>query len=195
HGVNILRQKEGASKDGGIALLDGGTALIGDVASIEAAIDQRQAGSAAPAALLDKVRKISATNDAWFVTLGTPAQFLSGKIADPNLNGAMQGNLLATVQEASGGIRFGESAVSLTAEVVARSEKDATALADVIRFLAGMVQLNSAPGASKGASLLENMQLSAQANVMTMSLAMPEDQLEKLLGSDRAPRKAAAVRP
>ncbi|HLJ13740.1 MAG TPA: hypothetical protein VKV15_04535 [Bryobacteraceae bacterium] len=197
HGVEILQRKEG-DMEGGLALLDGSTAVLGDLESVRAAIDRRQNGAAAPNALTDKVRKVSADNDVWFITLGPPSEFLNGKIADPNLNGAMQGTMLQSVQEASGGLRFGAVNVSLQAEVVARSEKDASALVDVVRFLAGMVQLNrpADPGAPKGPSLLDNMQLSAESNVMKLSLAMPEDQLEKLLAPGaRHPRKAAAVRP
>ncbi|MGH9667161.1 MAG: hypothetical protein ACRD9L_22280, partial [Bryobacteraceae bacterium] len=121
HGIDILQHKE-HDTDGGIALLDGGTAVIGDLASVQAAIDRRNSGSASPVALADKVRKVSTANDVWFLTLGPPSAFLNGKIADPNLNGAMKGDMLQSVEEASGGLRFGAFNVSLTAELVARSE-------------------------------------------------------------------------
>jgi hypothetical protein len=192
HGVDILQHKE-HDGDGGIALLDGGTAVAGDMASVQAAIDRRHNGGVPAVALADKVRRASTGNDVWFLTLGPPAEFLDGKIADPNLNGAMKGNMLQSVEEASGGLHFGASNVSLTAEVVARSEKDATALADVVRFFAGMVQLNRPSGADAGqaVSLLNSLQLSAEANVMKFSLAMPEEQLEKIL-APHAHRRAAS---
>jgi hypothetical protein len=194
HGVDVMQHKDGETTNG-IAFLDGGVAVLGDLESVQAAIDRRQNGATPPSALIDKVNKASAENDAWFVTLGSPGDFLNGKIADPNLNGAMQGNMLQSVQEASGGLRFGAVNVRLTAQVVARSEKDAVALADVVRFLAGMVQLNrdSDPNAGRAATLLDSMQLSAQANVMTLSLAIPEDQLEKLFGPGKRPRKVASA--
>ena len=194
HGVDILQHNE-HDRSGGIALLDSGTALIGDLASVQAAIDRRHNGSAPPVALAEKVRKVSMNNDVWFLTIGPPSQFLNGKIADPNLNGAMKGDMLQSVEEASGGLRFGAANVNLTAEVVARSEKDASALADVIRFFAGMLQMNrpSGPATGKPISLLDSLQLSAEANIMKLSLAMPEDQLEKILES-RPPRKAVSGR-
>lgn len=195
HGIDILQHKEDKD-DNGVALLNGSTAVFGDLASVEAAIDRQQSGEAPAAALVDKVRRVSMDNDVWFVTVGTPAELFNGKLRDPNLNGAMKGDVLQSVQEASGGLRFGASDVSLNAQFVARTEKDANALADVVRFFAGMVQLNRPAGSDNGkaSSLLDSLQLSAEANVMKLSLAMPEAQLEKLLAQSHHPRGTVSRR-
>ncbi len=42
----------------------------------------------------------------------------------------------------AGGVRFGAN-IEVTAEEQTRSEKDATAMVDVVRFLGGMLQMNS----------------------------------------------------
>lgn len=190
HGVDLIQHKD-PEKINAVAFLDGGIAVMGDLESVQAAIDRRQSGAVASRALLDRVSRASAGNDAWFFTVGNPGQFLHGKLSDPNLNGALQGDMLQNVQEAAGGLRFGDLDVKLTAEVVARTEKDAAALADVVRFFAGMVQLNRdrGPGASQAATLLDSMQLSAQDNVMKLSLAIPEDQLENFF--TQRPHKVA----
>ena len=106
----------------------------------------------------------------------------------------MQGNLLAGINQMSGGIRFGDT-VTISAEAVTRSEKDAQALVDVVKFFAGLVQLNRQknPAAGQVATLLDTLKTSTAGNVTTISLAIPEQQLEQLLNSvHAAPAKAAA---
>jgi hypothetical protein len=78
-----------------------------------------------------------------------------------------------------------------------RSEKDAQALVDVVKFLAGLVQLNrqNNPAAGQVATLLDTLQTSTSGNTTTISLAVPEQQLEQLLNSaHEKPARAAALR-
>lgn len=94
----------------------------------------------------------------------------------------MKGNLLAAISEASGGVRFGDI-VNISAQAVTRSEKDAQALVDVVKFVAGMVQLNRQNNAAAGqvATLLDTLDCKTAGNVTTVSLAIPEQQLEQML--------------
>jgi hypothetical protein len=87
-------------------------------------------------------------------------------------------------------VKFG-TLVEIKGEALMRSDKDATALADVARFLGSMVQLNrDKQGAGNVATLLEQMDIRTEANVVKFSLAVPQDQIEKLM----APKvKRAAV--
>ena len=108
----------------------------------------------------------------------------------------MQGNLLAAINQMSGGIRFGDT-VTISAEAITRSEKDAQALVDVVKFFAGLVQLNRQkdPAAGQVATLLDTLQTSTSGNVTTISLAIPELQLEQMFNSAHHPAHAkAAVR-
>jgi hypothetical protein len=116
---------------------------------------------------------------------------------DPNMQGAMKGNLMQAVSQASGGVRFGDP-VQITGQAVTRSDKDAEALADVLRFLVGMIQQNRDSNATAGqiSTLLDALDLKTSGNVMTMSLAIPEKQLEQLFegigqGHHQAAKKAA----
>src|ERR1019366_5600175 len=105
----------------------------------------------------------------------------------------MQGNLFAAINQASGGLRFGDT-VTISAEAVTRSEKDAQALVDVVKFFAGLVQLNKQnnPAAGQVATLPDSLQASASGNTTTISLAIPEQQLEQLLNSaHQGPTKAS----
>jgi len=167
-----------------IAFLDASTALIGDTASVKFAIDRRISGAGGMSADLNaKAREAGSVNDAWFVTSAPLGEFLSGKMGDANIGGAMQGNLLEKVKQASGGVKFGATEVGLGFEAVTPTDKDATALADVLRFLASMIQSNQGstdPKVSKVASLAQTLKLTTVANVMKMSLSIPEIDMERM---------------
>jgi hypothetical protein len=111
-----------------------------------------------------------------------PVSEFAGAMPDQNLSGAMKGNLLAAINEASGGIRFG-STVTISAEAVTRSDKDAQALVDVVKFVAGMIQLNrqNNPAAGQVATLLDTLDCKTAGNITTLSLAIPEQQLEQMI--------------
>ncbi len=179
----------------GIAFFDSSNAVMGDINSVKAAIERRQSNTAASGRLLTKVRELSAKNDFWFVTLVPIAEF-AGAMPDPNLSSAMKGNLLAAVHEASGGIRFGDN-VTISGEAVTRSDKDAQALVDVFKFLAGLVQMNrqNDKTAEHVATLLDSMDLKTTGNTMTLTLAIPEKQLEQMLEMMRQESRQARKRP
>ena len=75
------------------------------------------------------------------------------------------------------------SVASITADAVTRSDKDAQALADVLRFLSGMLQTNKStnPTAAQLSALLSSLVLTTNANVLHLSLTVPEAQLEGFL--------------
>ncbi|HLK18603.1 MAG TPA: hypothetical protein VKT81_06585 [Bryobacteraceae bacterium] len=190
-GSGILTYTEPGKPDAesGIAFFDGSNAVMGDLDSVKAAIQRKQSNTAASGDLLAKVQEVSAKNDFWFVTVVPISEFASA-MPNPNLSGAMKGDLLAAIHQASGGIRFGET-VTISGEAVTRSPKDAQALSDVFRFLASLIQLNSQENKVAGqvSTLLDNMNLKTSDNVMTMSLAIPEQQLEQLLNTMRQERR------
>jgi hypothetical protein len=201
-GVGILTYSDAAKTqepkpevESGIAFFDSGSAVMGDLASVKAAIQRKQSGAAPTGDLLGKVRDLSAKNDFWFVTT-VPISEFAGAIPNPNLSGAMKGDLLAAIHQASGGIRFGDT-VTISGEAITRSDKDAQALADVFRFLAGLIQLNSENNKVAGqvSTLLDTMDLKTSGNVMSMSLAIPEQQLEQLLNSMHQERNQAHKKP
>jgi hypothetical protein len=165
----------------GIAFLDPSTAIMGDVASVEAAIQRRKTNKPPSSALLDKVAQVSVNNDFWFVTLAPISRFAAA-LPDPNLSSALNGNVLAAINQLSGAVRFGDT-VTISVEAVARTDKDAQALADVLKFAASLVQLNSQnnPASTQIASLLNTLDPKTAGNVTAISLAIPEKQLEQLL--------------
>jgi hypothetical protein len=196
-GVGILTYSQAATPEveSGIAFFDSSSAVMGDLASVKAAILRKQSDAAPTGGLLGKVRDLSAKNDFWFVTT-VPISEFAGAMPNPNLSGAMKGDLLAGIHEASGGIRFGDT-VTISGEAVTRSNKDAQALMDVFRFLASLIQLNSQNNKVAGqvSTLLDTMDLKTSGNVMTMSLAIPEQQLEQLINTLHQERGQVRKKP
>ncbi|MGA2879516.1 MAG: hypothetical protein ABSG13_11235 [Bryobacteraceae bacterium] len=194
-GVNLLTHAASSSTQvaSAIAFFGVTTAVAGDLTSVKAAIDRKQSKAPADSNVSSKAQQVSATNDFWFVTL-VPLSNFSSSIPDPNLSGAMQGNLFAAINQASGGVRFGDT-VTISAEAVTRSEKDAQALVDVVKFFAGLVQLNrqNNPAAGQVATLLDTLQTTTSGNTTTISLAIPEQQLEQLLNSAQPHGRKASL--
>jgi hypothetical protein len=196
-GVNILVHSSAAKPEveNAIAFFDGTSAVMGDLASVQGAIGRQKSAATPSNQLLAKVNDLSSKNDFWFVTL-VPVSEFAGAMPDPNLSGAMKGNLLAAINEASGGIRFGDT-VNISAEAITRSEKDAQALVDVVKFVAGMVQLNRQNNQAAGqvATLLDTLDCKATSNVTTVSLAIPELQLEQMIDMVRQQSHEAHQKP
>src|SRR5579885_1426270 len=132
-GVSVISGPENGK--GAVAFLDGSTAAMGDLASVQAAIDRK--GSANPGvdpALAKKASDASLTNQAWFATTSPLSDFLNGKIANPNLNNLSQNNLFQSILQASGGINFASGGVTITGDAVTASNQNAQALVDVLKF-------------------------------------------------------------
>jgi len=181
-GVNILTGKD-ESLTHALAFLDGGIAIAGDMDSVKAAIDRRSNASSIDAALAAKVDQLSNSLDAWTVSIVPLAALANEKVPDTRLNGMLSSDVVKAIQQTSGGIKLG-AIIQISAEAVARSDKDATALADVVRFLGSMVQAN-APAASAAAimSLVQSLDIKADGNTVKVALAIPEEQLESVLRS------------
>jgi len=107
------------------------------------------------------------------------------------MNGAISGDMVQGIEQASGGVMFG-STIRVAADAVMRSEKDATALADVVRFLAGMVQVNrDKPDAARLAGIVDSMTLQASANILSISFSVPATDLEQMI---KPARRTAPIR-
>jgi len=183
-GVDIVTRPAGQAEQlpTAIAFLGSSTGIMGDPASVQAAIQQWQNKAAPNNALLGKVNQVSGNQDFWFVTLVPVSDLTAALPPGTNLGRSNAANVLAGVNQLSGGVHFG-STVTLSAEAVARSDKDAQALADVVRFAASVVELNrqNNPMAGQLAAVLDTLDAKTSGNLATFSLAVPEQQLEQLL--------------
>jgi hypothetical protein len=175
-GVQFLTGKK--PTDAWFAFLDNATAAIGDAQSVKGVIDRRGSGGGPEARLRARIDQLSSSYDFWAIS-AAPMSDLAG--------GAMQGDILKAVVEMSGGIKFGADLL-IAIEAVNRTDKDAAALADVVRFFVGMAQMSAQknPNAANSSQLLQSLQLTAEGNVTRMSLSVPGAELEKLIRQARA---------
>jgi hypothetical protein len=205
HGVELLTHPGFTRSFGGggvrtdpstsVAFLDASTVAAGDTDAVKALIDRRTAGMVLSAALSEKARQISVGNDAWVASLSPPAA-LAGAVQSAQL-GPFQ-NLLQAALQLSAGLKFAATQVTLSAEVVARSAQDAQSMADVLKFLIGMMQQDNssgqnAPNPSKTPWPADAAQVSSNGSIMHLVISIPEQQMEQFLLPD--PKRPSSGQP
>jgi hypothetical protein len=166
------------------AFLDTGVAAMADLPVLEQIIANRTTPVALNSDLQSRIEAVGSENDAWFVSLDH-----GGDLAEHILEEAgPQAQAIQSVTQSSGGIRFGQT-IEASLQATARSPQDANALADVIRFLASMIQMRQDdPRAAILAPALNSMALSTTGNTVHVSLSIPEKSLEQL--AELRPRHA-----
>jgi hypothetical protein len=168
-----------------MAFIGTNIAVVGDLASVKAAVDRRSFPSSVNPELTNKVNSLSNSQDMWAVSIAPLSSLNAGPATDPTLQGALAGDLFKKITETSGGIKFGQQ-IQLSTEMVAMDEKNAAALGDVVRFLVGMATMNS--GSTKGGpsamvSLLQSLTVKTDGKVVNVTVSAPEDQIEDLFNS------------
>lgn len=186
-GIDIVTDSRHENAEAWMAVLNPSLVVAGGSHLVKQAIDQnRQGGRLQDAKMAGRIAELSGRYDAWIVTSN-----LDGM---PVKMGKLDPNLVQSMDSMMGGVRFGTN-VELMAEAAMRSEKDAGALADVVRFLAGMVQLNREkdPKSEEMANLLEKIDIKATGNQLRLLLTVPEDYFEKYVKPARHRRRGDPV--
>jgi hypothetical protein len=166
-------------KPAGVAFLNGSLAVAGEGELLRAAIDRWLDGGAFPAQLAAQAAEASSRYDAWMVAAAWPAE-LAGRLPPESGGAAAQGDLIRSIEQMSGGVKLG-SDVTIGGESVLKTDKDAAALADVVRFLASFIQMQAkSERAMQLAEYARRMQIAAEGNRVRVSLVLPEAELEKL---------------
>jgi len=186
---------------GVVAFLSRSLAVAGDRESVKYAIahaNMTQPPGLNPA-LTAKINAISASADAWFVS------FVPGSTVLPDMlhsgsasasGGNAQAAAIQSIVQSSGSVRFGDQ-IALSFQAETRSDKDATSLADVVRFVSSLVQMrrDSDPHLSTLASAFDNMQLSTSGNTMNLAISIPEKDFEELAHQMHADHKKGEAKP
>lgn len=178
--------------NGGFAILDKTTALLGNIDSVKSALDRRKSGKRIDPKTLAKVQQLSKTNDVWLMTTMPMSDIANHMPGPPQAGAMMKGDALKGISQAAAGLKFTPSEVRISAEAVAGSAKDAGALADVVRFLTGMVQLNR--GNDEGsdfAAILDSLQVKTEGNIFRLNITVPQDQLEQMWKESPAKKRGA----
>lgn len=182
--------------DMGFAIVDGSLALAGNKETVRAALQRRAASSPAmTSSTYSKAQSLSQANDIWMVT-SIPVAELSNAVPGnkEGPQGMMGGDAFKGIEQAAMGIHFGAEQMEVTAETVSRTEKDATSIADVVRFLSTMVQMNrEKPEVKALAAALDGMKLTTDARTTTLTISLPVAEIEKMINERRKPAPAKKI--
>jgi len=177
---------------GSLAFPDSTLAIVGSAADVRAAIDRKSAPTAIGSALAVEVNRLSTTEDAWFVSMAPLSQF------QPQAPGADAGPMavLSKVQHASGGVKFGANVV-VSLQAVSPTDQDAAALAAVLKSFSRASDLFVTDVYTPAASLLKNLNATADGPGTTISLSVPESLIEEMIKTAHAnePHQATGVDP
>ena len=160
---------------------DTGVAVMGDLDSIHQVIQNLSTPATLNVDLTNRIDEAGKANDAWFASLAGGAMLGRHIAAEAGGQMAGQAQALQSIRAASGGVVFG-SVVTVTLDAATRSEQDATSLADVMRFVSSMVQMQRQkdPRAGIMAAALDNMALQTNGDTVHVGFSMTEKNLEQM---------------
>ena len=170
-----------------------GIAAFGDLASVQQVLTNRANPSVLDPVLQAQINTASANNDAWFASSLPPSGLVSGFGHELGANATQGAQVVKSILQSNGGVRFGDN-VQLSFNALARSDKDATSLTDVIRFFSSTIQMqrDKDPRAAILAPAFDTMTLKADGRQVSTSFAIPEADLEKLV--ELQPKPARTTR-
>ena len=181
----ITAPNQSGHPQGSLGFVDQTTVAIGDLASVEAAIDRRATGVAFTGALATQAVSVSNANQAWFATVSPLSDFLNGKTG--NLGNISQNNLFQSVLQASGGVNFSASGVMVSGDAVTASAQNAQALVDVLKFLVSMISTNA--NNQTATTLADAASFTVNGTTAHFSLNLSEQAAEQLFTPQ--PKKSA----
>ena len=172
------------------AFIGGSIAVTGDIASVKAALDRKGAVNSIDPALATQVQALSTTEDAWSVSLASLGSLIPGGAAASGGAGQTL-QLVKNIQSSSAGLKFGGS-VQFTAQAVADTPQDASALGDVIKMIASLAAMSAANNkdAAAIAQALQSLQVTTSGATVNLSASLPEAQVEALLSAALTPHAA-----
>jgi len=165
-------------------------ALAGDPDSVRDAVARRASATGPARDIAAKVAAVSGGADAWFVST-VPVSELAQGLPGSNAGAALKGEALKSIEQASGGVTFGRD-VKFNGELITHTADDAASLSEVLRFLAGVVQL-SQNRQGPGRAPLDALTLTAEGNIVRLVLSIPESQLESMLKQAGAGSAATGI--
>jgi len=191
-GVDFYLRGDGNGRKG-FAFFDSDVFATGSLAQLQKAAANRASATALDPKLQQLITQAGAENDIWFASTVPASQFATHLQTELGQSAAGGSQIVQAISSASGGVKFGNgNNVQVMLDAVAQSEKDASALADVLRFGASLLQVRSQsdPKAALLASALNQMLLSAKGQNVHLSLSIPEATVEQLADS-HSPRRLA----
>jgi hypothetical protein len=177
-----------------VALLDGGTLLLGDEKSVLAALDRRGGALPPASALLARAQALASTHDFWAIADAPLSKFQPA--------GASPGNPVASAlaSQIASQIKGIETGLSLRDgfqfELSLATDSEATAL-QMSQLVSGQIQMAMLAQATRPeeAEMVRKIQIGAEGNRMRVNLALTADEFQQLQAAQAARVMAAASTP
>lgn len=169
-GVEVLESEQAGQEPVGLALVSDRLLLLGDIASLQGAIDHHAAGDPGQASnpLFLRAAELSGTNDIWVVAEASPADF--------SKDGAAAMPMLKDVERIEVGVSF-QSGLGLEVNLGARSPESAAELAAGAKLMLGMLLASHQPK-DGGPNLAEKLQIGAEQSLVKLALQLSQDELQ-----------------
>ena len=182
-GLVMYLTPEGKGQSKAFSFLELDVAVMGDAESVRNVISSRTNATRLNPDLDTLIAKAGGNRDIWFASVD-PASQLRG-MGGPHGTG-QNARLLQSIVQSSGGVQLGSN-VEFSLDAVTKTDKDANALADVVRFLASAAQVkkDQDPNASFVGPALDNLSLSTTGNEVHVSTSLPEATLETFVAQIR----------
>jgi hypothetical protein len=165
-------------------------AVLGDVASVKAAIDRSSHANSINPALATQVQGLSLNNDAWAVTTNSISALMPGLSGGPGMpapggaSGLSQmAQMFKGIVGSNGGVKFGDTVV-ITGQAVTVDAPTAKSLADVVQAIASIAAMAGAgndPSIAALAQLMQGLKVTADGVNVNITLSVPEAQLEAVI--------------
>jgi hypothetical protein len=174
HGVPVL--EGGAGSTGVVAMFDASTAIMGELPEVHAAIDRRGAGAPLDATLAATVASLRGKYDIW--GLGdNPSSLIPAGAKPDGLNSGLD-----SIDHFQFGISLSHG-LELGAELHAASAKDVEKLTASVGFIEMLMKFQQ-PAANS-----PKIDISAKNGTIKLALAIPEEEFNKMIETQRAALK------
>ena len=197
---------QGTNPGFSVAFLGTTIAVVGDTASVKAAIDRSAGVNSISPALATQVQALSTTEDAWVITNQPFTSLIpgvSGSAGSAPSAGATTPSpvsqftqMFNAIQSTSGGIKFGTN-VMITGQAITSDAGSAQSLASVLQALVSIVSLAGTqdPQAASMAQLLQGLKVTADGTTINLALSIPETQIESIVNSMKNPQPSPTAKP
>ena len=164
---------------GGVALIDGSTAVAGTLPAVKVALDRHNSGDRTrPEDLLARARQIPAPNQVWSVANGFDNLLTSRVPETGNLGNA--GRILRSLENTTIAADL-STGINGSLTGVCRTEQDAKNLGDAARGLIGLGRLSVPEKQPELLRLWDGIKVDQQLRTVNITVSVPEDLVEKLL--------------
>jgi len=152
-----------------VALLENGTAILGDAALVRAAIDQRAGKNRIDSALNDRITSLRQRYDIWGL----------GERPEGFVAPTPEAKVLESIDRFQFGVQLA-SGLELAAEIHARSPEDTEKLNVALATIAAMVKGTETSGSAA------KFDLQAEGGTLKLTVFIPDEELKKTIEAETA---------